>query len=480
MNITLAIILTSVAIIIATLVPTYLISRKKKATADDWAIANRELPIYVVVGTQFASVIGGGVLVGHLANAYTNGIGIVIYGIFMVTPFLLLAFLAKWMRKNQFSTIPDIFKKLSNNNKFIIILASIMTMLFPFGWITSQITAFGSIYAELTGINYTALCIVFALVSLLFIMPAGLKTVAWTDFIFACFMVAMLIITAVYGTKLAGGFTGIASNVEPNLISLSDSFQKIGLATILLWLFAILPGGLTNQLYYQRICAIKDEKQVNKSLVLSAIVSFVGFLWAVYMGVTIQSINPAIEASAATGWFMSQLPVVLLAGFAGLIFATMMSTVSSAVQSIVVNISRDIVNVVKPGMDEKQILNLSRIFSVITVAVALVMCLIFTDTLTWLVATAGFSAATLLCPIFVGFILKEKNFLTNFGIGLSMIMGIVGASIGLMLDTIFNYAIIGILFSLAGLLVGSAVTRKNYNYERRNIETEEHILKEEY
>lgn len=468
MNVTIAIIITTLVIIVATLLPTYIISKRKKATADDWAIASRELPIYVIVGTQFASVIGGGVLVGHLANAYTNGIGIMIYGVFMVMPFLILAFLAKWMRKNEFSTIPDIFKKFSNNNQVIIIIAAFMTMLFPFGWITSQITAFGNIYAELTGINYTVLCIVFALVSLLFIMPSGLKTVAWTDFIFACFMGVMLIITAIYGTKLAGGFSGVSSNVEPSLLSLSDSFQKIGIGTILLWLFAILPGGLTNQLYYQRICAIKDEKQVNKSLVLSAIVSFIGFLWAVYMGITIQSINPMIEANSATGWFMSQLPIILLAGFAGLIFATMMSTVSSAVQSIVVNISRDIVNVVKPDMNEKQVLNLSRLFSVIIIVISLLMCLVFTDTLSWLIATAGFSAATLLCPIFLGYILKEKNFLTNFGIGASMILGAIGASIGLALNTTINYAVIGILFSLVGLLVGSAITR---NKEKQPVQT---------
>lgn len=470
---TVIILITTLVIILATLLPTYLISKKKKTTAEDWAIASRDLPLYVIVGTQFASVVGGGILVGHLANAFTNGIGIVIYGVLMVMPLFILSFLAKWLRKNEFSTIPDIFKKLSNNSKPIIVIAAFMTMLFPFGWITSQITAFGNIYSEITGINYTLLCIIFAIISLLFIMPSGLKTVAWTDFIFACFMVAMLIITAIYGTQMAGGFSGISANANPDLLSLSDSVKTIGIGTILLWVFSILPGGLTNQLYYQRICAIKDEKQVNKSLIISGVVSFIGFLWAVYMGVTIQSLNPGLDANLATGWFMGQLPIVLLAGFAGLVFATMMSTVSSAVQSIVVNISRDVVTVVKPDIGEKQLLNLSRLFSIIIIALSLVMCLVFTDTLTWLIATAGFSAATLLCPIFLGYILREKRFLTNFGIGASMVMGAIGATIGMVLDTTINYAVIGILFSLAGLIVGSALTKNKNTQVVQNLEINE-------
>ena len=460
MGTTLAIIITTIGVVLATLIPTFIINNKKKTSGEDWAIASRELPLFVVVGTQFASVIGGGVLVGHLGNAYTNGIGVAIYGIIMVMPFIVLMYLANWLRNNQFSTIPEIFKSFTGNSKAITVLAAVMTMLFPFGWITSQITAFGSIYSTLTGLDYNMLCIIFALVSLFFIMPAGLKTVAWTDFIFACFMGLMLIATLVYGTSMAGGWSEISSKVDPANLTLSGSVGKIGLSTVFLWVFAILPGGMTNQLYYQRICAINDGKKVNKSLLISAIVSFVGFCWAVYMGITISSINPNIEGSVATGWFMGELPTPLLAGFAALIFATMMSTVSSGVQSIVVNVTRDIMPSVKSDYTEEKSLKLSRILSLVVIVFSLIMCLVFTDTLTWLVATAGFSAATLLCPIFVGYAMKDKNFITNQGIVASMIFGAIGGAIGMILKTAINYAAIGILFSFIALISVSALTKK--------------------
>jgi SSS family solute:Na+ symporter len=460
MGLTTAIILATILIISATLIPTFILSHRKKTSEADWAIANRELPIYVVVGTQFASVFGGGIMVGHLGNAYANGIGVFVYGIFMVLPFVFLSLIARWLRENQFATIPDILKKYTNDNKTIVVLSGIMTMLFPIGWITSQITAFGSIYSSLTGLDYTTLCIIFSVVSLLFVMPSGLKTVAWTDFLFACFMGIILIVSLLYGTNMAGGVSTIKATVDPTLLSFSGSIGKLGLSTIWLWFFSILPGGMTNQMYYQRICAIDSEKKVRKSLIISAVVSLIGFCWAVYMGITINSLNNTLDKSMATGWFMSKLPVVLVAFFAATLFAAMMSTLDSAVQSMAVNITHDIAPIVKPDITEKQSLNLNRVVSVLIVAFSLIMCLKFTDTLTWLVAMNAFSAATLFCPIFLGYALRKKNFVTVPGIAAGMVLGAVGTAIGMIMKTVINYAAVGILFSLVGMLIVCAATQK--------------------
>ena len=48
------------------------------------------------------------------------------------------------------------------------------------------------------------------------------------------------------------------------MLSMSGSINKLGAGTVLLWVFSVLPGGVTNQLYFQRVCAIKEEKQIAK------------------------------------------------------------------------------------------------------------------------------------------------------------------------------------------------------------------------
>lgn len=455
------IIVATLIVILATLLPTFFINRKQKTSEEDWAVASRSLPIYVVVGTQFASMMGGGLLVGHVTSAYNNGIGHMIYGVLVCSPLLVIILIARWLRHNNFTTIPEIFDSFCGENKSIRIISAIMTIVVPFGWVTSQITAFGSIYSNLTGLDYNIICIIFAVVSLFFIMPAGLKTVAWTDFIFSCFIIALMIVSLIYATNMAGGTAGILTNADPDLISIEASVKRIGWNTIFLWIFAILPGGITNQIYFQRVCAMEDESKVNHSLLLSFILGLIGFSWAVYMGISINAVNPNITDGGQTGWFMSQLPLPLLAGFAALIFSALMSTVSSGVQSAVVNITRDIIPSFKKDISSEKMLQISRKLSAATMVVALLMCLVFTDTLTWLTVTYGFSAATLLCPIYVGYALRNKNFITAKGIGASMIAGAVGAAIGLILKTTINYAAIGVGLSLITLIIVCMLTKKN-------------------
>ena len=102
------------------------------------------------------------------------------------------------------------------------------------------------------------LCIIFAIIALLFVMPSGLKTVAWTDFLFSCFMCVICVICVIYATIMGGGWSQIAANLnaqDPNLLSFSGSLtDNIGVAAAMLWIFAVLPGGLTNQIYFQRVC----------------------------------------------------------------------------------------------------------------------------------------------------------------------------------------------------------------------------------
>lgn len=466
---TIIILITTIIVIALSLVPTYIISSKKKTTQADWEVADHGLPLYVVIGTQFASAMGGGILVAHVGNAFNRGIGHFIYGLLASLAFIIIIVLAKWLRHRNFTTIPDILAHFTGGNKAIRIVAGIMTVFVPFGWVTSQITAFGNIYSNLTGLDYTMLCILFSIVALLFVMPSGLKTVAWTDFIFACFMIGMCVICICFVTNMAGGWSTISSvlNAErPGNLSMASSItDNIGVATCMLWIFSVLPGGMTNQIYFQRVCAIKEEKQVNISLIISALLSILSHVWAIYMGLALRSISVsqgiAEIGNGPTAWFMGKLPVPLMALFASLVFATMMSTTSSGIQTSVTNITRDIISTAKPDMEDAKMVTISRVLSVVLMALAVFMCLVWTDTLTWLTATYAYSAATLACPVFLTYALRNKKVITTAGIVSGMIFGLIGCAAAQIMETKLNYAFIGIIVSLIAMLVVSAATKKN-------------------
>ena len=93
--------------------------------------------------------------------------------------------------------------------------------------------------------------------------------------------------------------------------------------------------------------------------------------------------------------------------------------------------------------------------------VALLMCLVWTDTLNWLTNTYAYSAAALACPVFLTYALRNKKFITTAGIVSGMVFGLGGCAVAQIMQTKLNFAFIGILVSAVAMLLVSALTKKN-------------------
>lgn len=456
----------TIAILAFSFLLTTLINKRsaKKAKGDanaDWNIGGRSLPIYVIIGTQFASAMGGGVLVGQVGNAYNNGLAMLIYSLFAVLPFLIYMLIGNWIREHEFETIPDMVGSFCNDDRFVRVVASVLTILVPFGWLISQMTAFAKIYREITGLPLEALIIAMAVFSIVFVMPAGMKTVAWTDFFFGCFMILIMIITFAFVIQNGGSLAEIKTNVSPDIIEMPRGFVSVGWSTVFLWIFSTLPGGMTNQMYFQRICAIKDKKQVNKSLIISCVIIFIALAWSCYLGLGIHSMNPGLEGENATGWLLTQLPIGLIALFAGLIVATIMSTISSAAQSVVVNITHDIYQPVHPEASSEKLLKMSRALSVLVLFLAAALSIIYPNVLNAIVTTYAYSAAGLAAPMYLGYALRKKNMVTTMGIRASMICGILGCIAATLLKSAVPYVIWGMAASVAALFLVSMLSKES-------------------
>lgn len=434
---------------------------KKKKGADDWMVAGRSLPLYVVIGAQFAAANGGGVLVAHVGIGYSAGWSALTYGVLSSGGLLIFLFLAKWLRTQKFVTVPDIIKKLYGDHKFLVTLATLMTIIVPFGWVCTNLVAFGKLYSDITGISLPLLMVIFAIVSLIFILPAGLASVAWTDFIFGCIMIIMMVFTVIFALGHVGGWGTIANTVPHKITHFPKGMMAIGFTTVIMWFFSILPGTLTNQMYYQRIYAAKNVNIVKWSLVGAAVVGLLADVWASIMGITIHSMNPNLgNSEMAAGWFLTQLPIWFLALYSGFIISTIMSTISAAVQSVVVNITRDIYqSYINPEVHEKKLLNLSKLMSLIIVLIAILLSIFFPSALDWLVATYAYSASSLLVPIFLGFVFKKSKFLTQQGAIGSMIVGLLGSGIAQIVGTSIPYVVFGLIGSLIGMFVISFITK---------------------
>lgn len=456
MNPTLVIVFSTVLLLLAAAVFSFWIGRKQK-DSEDWIVGGRSLPTYVVAGTQFATGMGGGVLVAHVGIGYSAGWSALTYNLIYSIGIVLLVILVNWLKEQNFSTMPDVIKKIYGNNKFLMSLVTLMSIVVPFGWLCTQLVAFGNLFSSITGLPFSMLIIVFAAISLAFVIPGGLKSVAWTDFIFGCVMIVMGILSAICAFNLSGGWDKISSNVPEKMLSFPQGMGAVGLTTLVFWVLSILPGALTNQMSYQRIYAAKSAKVAKKAIVIAAIIGLASGIWASLIGISIRSMNPYLENSElASGWFLTQIPLWFLSLYSAFIIATIMSTVSSALQSVVVNITKDIYeSYINPDVGEEKIVKLSKIMSIVVIGLAVFLALYYPQALGWLVATYAYSASGLLVPIIGGFLLKRTQILNLHGAIGSIVAGVLCAGTAHIIGTNIPYVTFGLIGSLVGLFVGS-------------------------
>jgi solute:Na+ symporter, SSS family len=427
--------------------------RRAKNSAD-WLAAPGQLPLIVVVITQFATAVGGGVLIAHVGIAYSYGWSIFAYEACVVLGFFGLALIARWLREQRFTTVPDIVGRLFGANKAVTVVAGIAALIVPFGALATQFVAFAKLFGLLTGMPTPVLILAIMLGSLVFVLPGGLTSVVWTDFVFGIFKIIMSLVVAGYAIHLAGGWSGITSKV-PAQLWLPSAVTAAGGERIWLWVAAIVPGTMTNQLYFQRVFATKNVGDARRGLVLSGLTILVAGVYAGGIGLAVRAMNPGLgNPEAAAGWLITRLPTALLAVYGAFLVATIISVTGAALQSVVANITRDLYqNVFGRTRGDRQTVSLSRLFTVIVAVIAGALAIAFPSALGWLVASYAYSAATLAAPIFLGYLLRKRFLLRPFAALGSMIAGIAGCAVAQIVDTTVSYVVYGIAASILALLV---------------------------
>ncbi len=303
---------------------------------------------------------------------------------------------------------------------------------------------------------------IFAIVCMLFTIPSGFNSVVWSDFVFGVMMLVLCVITASQALKMGGGWSTIVSKFpEPEKVTFPGGILGAGVSTTLLWVVAATPGMMTNQMSIQRVCAANSAKDARKVLALSALIIAVLEVWVVIIGLTTRSLFPNLKAGEdAIGAFLGVVPSWTLALFAGFIITTILTTTDSAMQSVAVNLTNDIYHrYINPDADDKKLMSMSRIFTLVITILAILLAVNFQQVLNLLVQTYSYAASGLLIPIYVGSFVSRKRKMTS-SVGLvSMLSGVIGCSVfTFCFKTFLLPAFYGIIISAVAMAVMLAVT----------------------
>lgn len=424
---------------------------KKNANITDFLLAGRSLGVVAATLTVTASLFGGGLLTGSAQYAYNSGPMMYVYGIFGSGAGLLLAaLLVKKMKDfSNYGTITE-YLEVRFDSKFLRTGSAFLSMVALISLVGSQIGAAIGIMNALGMKNTVVAAICACAVIIALTSMGGLKAVTVTD----GFQIILVIVGVAWITFAALGNIGGFSGLTTALIAMDNSlpqgyntFMDVEKFKSLLWM--ILPGLMyimIGQDIYQRLFACKDHKTAIKTSIYSAILVCIISIMPVIIGLIARAQHPELAQEGASAAAFATLAMSTLPGWAvGIIMAAalsaILSTADSCLSAAASHFMTDfwLLYVVKDAdLNDKKLVTVSRTFTVIAGAAAVVVSMLIPSILDACFYAYYIFTAGVFCPIVFGVFWKKT---TKQGAIAGLVVG--GVFVMFALLTGFNIAGVG-------------------------------------
>ena len=158
-------------------------SKRASASAADFIVAGRNMPIWICSATIIATWFGGGTMMGAAGASYDGGLFAVIADPFggALCLFLVGFFFVRIFRRLRLLTFIDFFE--NRYGKTAATIAAIGSISSNIGWTGALLVAFGFVFQTLTGVPIEMGIIGGAIVVFIYTVAGGMWAVALTDFV---------------------------------------------------------------------------------------------------------------------------------------------------------------------------------------------------------------------------------------------------------------------------------------------------------
>ncbi len=392
--------------------------RKKKEGSEDYFLAGRSLPWYVVGSSFIASNISTEHFIGMIGITYIYGISIAMYEWGNINAFTVLIWLfIPFLLTTRVFTIPEFLEKRYNNTlrQFFALLTVISNI---FAFLAAVLYGGGLALHTLFGWPLWFAIVALGVVAGSWAIYGGLRSVAWTDFFTILVMIAGGIMVTVLGLYMLSGeehsltrgwevmieanqaeHSPWAEAVEQNAQDLvaRDTYDRLSViqpAThkVVPWpslLFGFLTAGIwysvLNQFMIQRVLGAKNMYHARMGIVLAgylkilmpAIVVIPGLvLFARYPEVMLQpwdQIRPAAD-KGYVHMLQMLVPIGLRGFFLAALFGAIQSTINSVLNSSATIVTLDIYKrMFRKDASERQLVIVGIWSSVIILITAIIM-----------------------------------------------------------------------------------------------------------
>ncbi|MGF1695504.1 sodium:solute symporter family protein [Vibrio kyushuensis] len=358
----------------------WFVSRNQKS-GEDFLLGGRGLPMFLVLGTTVATMVGTGSSMGAVGFGYANGWAGALYGIGGAIGILLLALWFAPVRKLNFMTMSEELAYYVGANKIVKNVVGLLIFIASIGWLGAHILGGGMYLAWIADIDLNLAKIIIAAAFTIYVVIGGYTAVVWTDTIQAVILFAGFILMAVMSVDYIGGLDNLYAAMDPAATSFL-AIEKLGIIPAVSLAVVIGVGVLATPSFRQRIYSGKDVSTIRRSFVASGILYLFFSIIPAIIGMAAHAIDPTLDNPnfsfpyiAATILPVGVGMIVLIAGLS----ATMSSASSDAIAGVSI-LLRDVYVMFTGRVPNKEsMLNYSRLALVVVIGFALIFALTSND-----------------------------------------------------------------------------------------------------
>ncbi|MBP0484831.1 sodium:solute symporter [Sagittula salina] len=336
------------------------VSRKSGKGADDYFLAGRTLPWYLIGFSLFASNMSGSSFVGLMGGAYDNGV--VIYNYEWTAAFVLILFaifiLPSYLRA-KISTVPEFLEaRYDVRSRRAFSLFTILAILFIDS--AGALYAGGLVISNVTDyLNLWTAVAVLALVAGIYTILGGLSAVVVTDTVQAVLLIVAAAVLFWLGLDEIGGweamFTDVGDEKKHLILPADHDFLPwTGIWGVILlgfYYFAI------NQFVVQRTLGARDLKQGQIGAIFAGFLKLPNLFLLILPGLIALKLYPDLETPdlAFPTLAFELMPIGVRGLIMAALIAAIMSSLDSAMNSAATLVVKDFVLPFRDVSEDRQV-----------------------------------------------------------------------------------------------------------------------------
>lgn len=444
-------------------------SKGQVTDMDDFILGGKRFGTVALTGTIMATMVGSGMTMGAVGNAYANGSGGTV--VFMYVGFAIglfvFSFLTDKIRETGKRSMAEVLSYKYGSTARLI--ASIIIIFYAISIVAINIaglrTVIIAVFGDSLGLSIPMLTVIVTLMAIFYTSTGGLYAVVWMDTIqLMIIIVGIIVLGPVLGLFKTGGLQVIEQSFAAVGKSITNPFLNgisSGSLGFFLAYFLTVPG---DPAMPQRALAGKNNNVVKRAFKLAALLGVIFGASLILIGGSTFALSPGLaNPEYALVHFISKYYPPVLKGITMVgVFGAIMSSFDSFLVLATTHIVYDIGQELKFDIDEKVMKKILSYSTVVIGLIGLVIALYISSLFNYLYMVFSIVGSTFV-PAFIGGLFFQEK-ISSLAANTSMV---VGALVPAILYLTVGYDVflgdpvfIGIFASTITLIVMSIVTKR--------------------